>query len=45
MEVQQNDIANVQGRSLAFSSDVGTAYAQTGNRRDKYVYVRIFGIY
>ncbi len=28
MEVQQNDIANVQGRSLAFSSDVGAAYDQ-----------------
>jgi hypothetical protein len=29
MEVQ-NDIANVQGRSLAFSSDVGAAYDQRG---------------
>ncbi len=29
MEVQ-NDIANVQGRCLAFSSDVGTACAQRG---------------
>ena len=30
----QNDIANVQGRSLAFSSDVGAAYAQTGGGAD-----------
>ncbi len=35
MEVQQNDIVNEQGRSLAFSSDVGTAYAQRGDFNNK----------
>ena len=34
MEVQQNDNENVQGRSLAFSSDIGAAYAQQGVMRN-----------
>ena len=34
MEVQQNDIANAQGGSLAFSSDVEKRYAELGVMRN-----------
>ena len=34
MEVQQNDIANAQGRSLAFSSDVEKCYVELGVMRN-----------